>query len=1668
MTVRAARSDPAPTVPTTGERLGYILALYEQGLYLQSFAACEPLGDLAGWRTAPACLIGGRLARALGGDRLGGRLLRRAWRLDRGHPEAVYFRVRTLADERGPIFAWSMLRRLGEELPAASLRQQSDWLALHARVLGQLRDFDRAERYLERAQAIDPRNPWQWVERCTLLEAEDRYAEALEAARINQQLQPFFRAAIQGEAHLLVLLGRDDEALAVLDRATARLECAWLELQRYQLLSELGRYGEAERSLERYRVSSPLLEEPQRRWLLAQQSDLAYHRGELARAVALAEESEDGFLELVLPRLREAGPDHRRVQLAVGFVRQHHLTCAPATLAAISQYWQRPADHLEVAAAICYDGTPAHSERRWAEEHGYTVREFTVNWRDAVALIDRGIPFTVTTVEPGNAHLQAIIGFDERRGTLLLRDPSVRQVREAAAQEFLERYRSTGPRGMIMLPADKEALLAGLTLEDAESYDLVFRVEQALDRHERAAAGDLAATLQQRAPEHRLTLQLERTLASYDADPARMLAVVDRQLAQFPDDVNHTLCKCSLLRALARRDERIALLRSACGANSDPLLWQQYAEELADDARAHRLSLRLLRRALRYRPYEARNYTLAANVLWQRRQWSEALELYRLAICLRDTDEQAARSFFAASQHFRLTAEALDFLAGRCERFGARSSAPVRTLYHARSQVGQDNEALEALRRGMVQRPDDWELQLFAANALVSRGEFDQAEDLLRRAEGRSQRGAWLRAAARIARLRGDLVAARDLWQQVADREPLAAEAAGETARLLAETEGPTAASDFLHRRVDRFPLSYALHQALIEWLRDDPPACEAAVRRLIELDPADAWARRELALQLALERRFDEAQHELEVARTLDAEDPSYHCVRGKVLQEMGDLASARAAYRETIVRTVDNSNAIGALIELADSAAERREALELVRRELLRQVMFGEGLLAWRSYARGTLEPEECLSLLEQALAERPDLWHAWSAYTMQLLEVGRLDDALRHSTTACERFPLLPRLWLDLGMVHEVRLEREPEIAALEHAYRIAPGWARAAQSLASAYLRTGDGARARSALERAVREDPLNPTNHGSLAELLYKLGERELALEHVRRAVLCEPGYSWGWNALRDWAAALHQPELALECARERTRVRRGEARSWLTLAQTLGDTAPVGERLGALERAIALQPRLVEAHALRARLLAAVGRYEEARSACRPAAFGDRPPAALRSAAAAIETQRGCHDQAERELRALVAEEPGYYPAWLRLADLHSERREWPGYLEAAQAMVRIEPHEPVALGYLGDALMQSGDKAAALESFRRAMRLDPEYGFAGAWAFDLSLEADDRAGAQEALELLLRIDGTPARVRRLRLQLHCGERAAALATFEEACREPECEPGRVRALARVEGDEAWQRSVADKIAELVREEAANPEAIALWVRGVPLQTSRRDWLDRHPPGDERWRHAAEAHLLVFADKPVKKAIDGFVTTYRDALRADAVLWGQVGYAWLQEGRFADAARWAADWRERPEVESWMLFNYAYTCRELGRRLEARAASERALELSADDTWDGHRLLLAADRAAAGEWQGAAALRGLVATGNLRNYERFLYQLVALAEDLGERGAQLRTRDLRRVIDFAVPDHGFDNSLSHRAAHTRVSLAVAGATGRWAPVVLARLLLWLRHGFAPV
>ncbi len=168
-------------IPTAD--LAPIRELYVRGMYVQALRVAERFGPVHEWSNTAARLLGGRLAIQLGGARLGRWLHLRAYRDTPAHPEAIYYHARYRLERFGPLGAWRFLRsHPDQEWNDAAPEVRADWYGLHAFVCGRLRDFDRAERWLSRAESMAHDRAWLCVERAAVLEFAEKPEAALASA----------------------------------------------------------------------------------------------------------------------------------------------------------------------------------------------------------------------------------------------------------------------------------------------------------------------------------------------------------------------------------------------------------------------------------------------------------------------------------------------------------------------------------------------------------------------------------------------------------------------------------------------------------------------------------------------------------------------------------------------------------------------------------------------------------------------------------------------------------------------------------------------------------------------------------------------------------------------------------------------------------------------------------------------------------------------------------------------------------------------------------------------------------------------------------------------------------------------------------------------------------------------------------------------------------------------------------------------------------------------------------------------------------------------------------------------------------------------------------------------------------------------------------------------
>ncbi len=1555
--------------------------LYERGRFVQALRAAELAGDPVKWGGTHARILAGRLLRHVGAAQEGARLMLRAYRHDPANPEARYFFLWRVLELRGPVTAWERLRQFGFPPQEAGV-VSGDFRQLAGRLLSGMRDFRRAEEWFSRAKQGTHSPPWWDAEWCEHLQRQDRYEEALEAAESGLVRNPGYWALEIGLAQCLMLCGREEEALERLRGFASAGECAYAAIQWATTAAELQRHEEVLVALDRVEALAPRAGKDLLRWIRVQRSLSEYRRGRRSEAAAQARlvggegEYWNGFAE----RLEQSADGLKRVELPVGFTRQHQVTCVPATLTTLSRFWGRPADHLSVAEKICYDGTPSHSERHWAETNGWVTREFRITFDSARGLLDRGVPFCLTTVNPANAHEQAVIGYDDLRQSLLIRDPWYRNRYDIEAEALLKSQESSGPRGMAMVPADRADLLEGIELPESALYDEHHAFLRALDCHDRVAAVAALERLAALSPGHRLEWQARRALASYDSDTPALQAALEALLRLHPEDVNLQLGRLGCLRELAARGERMDWLQqSASAKGADPLLWQELAQELSSDARENGLARRWLRRARRVRVADASAVWTWAGICWSEGTFDEALEHYRLAAFLADKREDYWQGYFNAARARGRGAEVVALLRERFERLGRLSAQPARTLVWVLHQLDRVEEAAATVREAVARRPEDGALALFAAEEAIRHRRFDEAAGLLESAKGRVLPVFWLRVSAWLADGRQEPTARMEAWKAVLEQDPLAMDAHRALVQLVAEREGLPAAHQYLEGVSRRFPHHVPLRILTVEWMREaSMDVYLAHVEALVAAEPTDAWAQRELALALAGRGRMEEAMRAAELAVQLEPSSPSGHGIQAQVLRQAKRLAAARAAAMRSLQLSVDYTYGQRELLESCQTLEERTEAIGFIRGELVKQTTTGSGLLNFLDLARPYLAGDELLALAEAAHAARPDLWAAWLGLAQELRAAGRLWDARERASQAVERFPLVPRLAVEVAAVHRARMEMEPCIVALERVREIEPGWGWAMRELADALVNHGQPEEARVVLESTVRHSPLDPQSWSTLGWARHRVGDVGGALEAFREAVRAEPGHEAAWDAMKKLGLEARRPDCAVELARELANERPAEARSWLILARMIPE-AQVTERVQAIDHGLSLSPDSAGLWRQRALILMEAGRFAEAAESCRPACFGDAPPTDLRALAALIRSRQGKTEEAVTMMQSVLAEDPSLAWGWRELAGWQLELKRLDDASSSARRLEALQPGNPEPLAFRAAIALERGQKPAAMELLSRAHALDAGYVWAGHKLLGLRLEAGDVKGASEVLE---------------KLQGCLPECEWLVEAIEVELKRPG-HPGLeelVRRLARASGDDPQGF---DRVAHLLAEARMSAEA-SQWVGEslgaggslnlsagrlyVRLTSSVNHYdieamLDRLVEGSELARRAWkalldawEAQMSGFSTSR-QKSICRRIQDRRSRFWADDSLWVAAGECLMAAGQPGAAATWFAEWRQRPGLVPVQLWAVVRSKLDQGPAAECEAALERMVRHPQRDGADMvGRVFYAYTQASKGNW----------------------------------------------------------------------------------------------------
>ncbi len=1412
--------------------------LYTQGRYRQAHDAATTLGPLREWSGTAARLIGGRLAIQLAAPKLGRRMHLVAFRATPAYPEAIYYHARYRMERFGSLSTWRFMRN-HPDWSDAPPELHADWIALSAFIVARLRDFDRAERLLNRAETITPDRPWPCIERSSVYEFADRLDDAMTAARRSLEIHPWFRPGVQSVAHLLLRQGRDREALDFLTEADRNLESGLVSAQLAALQTDLGHFTDARRTLDRYAELSPLIEPEIAKWFAARRADSAYFLGEPTVAARFAREVKEEFYDQFAERLETERPTppallpSGRGAGGVGLCARNIIKLdfppAPATPTVyelLARFWNHPLPGMSEGSPPAA-GLPDAAERLRAEEAGWVALECTLSLDAAVALIERRVPFIITLVEAGFSQPRLCVGADAMRGSVSVIDGTDRRPVDAPVGSLVKRFSPFGPRCLVIVPRAEAGKLDGLpAIAEADAREALYAVQKPLIAHDRGAAENALRVMRDRFTDSKFTTYGELALSRYDAHPLRLLDLYNALLAKTPHESTWVLAKTHVLRELNRTPEREALLEAESSRlDAEPMVSQTFAQAILLYPHRQADATRLLRRSVQDRPTAAAGYYLLATQWWEERQFDEAVELYRFACTLEEREDQFADAYFRAAHATEQVPEALRLFQQRACRAAVPVPAATRALFHALMDRDEPQQAAvavdQAIRKlqeaptlptplpegkgalsdsplregrgvggvGSERSQSLGELLLFRAACHASADRFAEADADLTAAKPLVQPVAWHKAAARVARTKPDIATAGAHFLEVIKLEPLSMDAHRTLTTLLADTDGRAAARTHLAQACQRFPHHYPLLKLRAEFLSGDSDAdADLAIQAVLNEYPNDAWALRQRALVLADRKQIAEALREVTHAGELEPNHVWYYPVLAQVHKHADHTADALAAIRDGLRHNIDQEPLIAEFVQLSRGRREKRAALDFIEAELRRQPHTGEGLVAFVGTSHHVFQgagsdPEDhtrLLETLEHILDDRPDLWHAWSVVVQQLAGLGRLEESHSLAREATARFPLLGKLWLDLAQICHAMGNSETRLESLRQAVTVSPGWSLAARELADAL----DDAELREdaivVLERATVRNPLDSLLHGFLAERLWDEGRSREAIERAKTAVRLEPGYDWAWHAVQMWAERLEEPDEPAELSRELSRDRAGDPRVWLRLARILHQPRHNDEVLTALDRAIALDPKNVEAHDLKAERLAEMGRFDAAIEAAKPPQFADDMPMILQGREAWVLARRGDYPDAIKSMDALVKVDPAYVWGWHQLADWYNETAKSGHYLEAASALVRLQPHHPTGWTMRGEAKLQTGDRDGGKSDLREALKISATYSPAAAILFDACLADEEFREARVALAVLQEHAGGPeVAVKQIQLACKTDDPETATRAFAEVCEGP-------------------------------------------------------------------------------------------------------------------------------------------------------------------------------------------------------------------------------------------------------------------------------------------------
>lgn len=317
---------------------------------------------------------------------------------------------------------------------------------------------------------------------------------------------------------------------------------------------------------------------------------------------------------------------------------------------------------------------------------------------------------------------------------------------------------------------------------------------------------------------------------------------------------------------------------------------------------------------------------------------------------------------------------------------------------------------------------------------------------------------------------------------------------------------------------------------------------------------------------------------------------------------------------------------------------------------------------------------------NLAREIVAARPKRADAHNILGVALHRQGRLEEAIKSVREAIRIDPEVVNFYCNLG-----EMERQ-------------------AKNLDAAQI----------ALERAIALDPNSLQAHNNLGIVHFDKREFRKAIECYEKAIAINPAYPEAYNNLGNAYRIVEGPQRAIIEYERAIEQRENYAEAYNNMGTALRDMQKFEEAELSFQRALAFRPNYIEATNNLANLLIFQKRYDDALRL-----LGDllkvhpKDPKTLVNVAR-TQYLRGSNLQAERAVKAVLAEKPDSVDALNLYAQICHELDRFDEALKALERALELDPDNLEALNFYGVVLKSVGRLDDARNAFVKALEIQP------------------------------------------------------------------------------------------------------------------------------------------------------------------------------------------------------------------------------------------------------------------------------------------------------------------------------------------------------------------